>query len=88
MHDDMIRFDAPATKEELSLLRKLRPGDVREGPLFPALPVPVVWACTLATEAKWEFVGMFCGELVMTIVVEDLGSMLTLSRKETVSTSV
>lgn len=84
MITDYVSLDTPQGKEELAALEALKVGDMREGPLFPALPVGVVWICTGRGDHYWELDGRFCGEPLGIVVIRKVdGKELTLLLKVT-----
>lgn len=84
MAHDLIRQEAPAAQQELTLLKSMKVGDVRQDLLFPALDSEVEWTCVVANDPTWEFDGKFLGQPLFRVVIRSDAStgMLTLDVKE------
>jgi len=75
---DALKLESPAAQAEWKLLLETKVGDTRQSPLFPALDVPIEWACTSTDHGCWEFAGRFLGQYLYTVKIGVNAGMLTL----------
>lgn len=75
---DALKLESPAAQAEWKLLLDTKVGDTRQGPLFPALDVPVEWTCTSTDGGWWEFTGLFFKQPLYRVKIGVNAGMLTL----------
>lgn len=77
MAETLLR-ESPAGTAEWALLQTMKVGDIREGLLFPALEVGVVWVCVATGTGYWEFDGSFFGQPLCKAVIRADDTALSL----------
>lgn len=65
---DSIPLNTPEGQQEMIRLQEAGEGTTRKGVLFPHIS-GMEWVCRVAKDPYWEFDGLFCGELVISVSI-------------------